>query len=84
MPKVRTPNSRPPEARQRLTEELRKLYGGAMTLADVMEALGVKDSGTAKKWVKAEGLEAIEVNGRKKWLTSDVARALDNSKIRTA
>lgn len=84
MPKVRTPNSRPPEARQRLTEELRKLYGGAMSLTDVMKTLGFKYSETAKKWVKSEGLEAIEVNGRKRWLTSDVARALDNSKIRTA
>lgn len=73
---------RPTEPRRRLIEELRQLYGGAMTLENIMEALGAKSPKTAKAWIVDSDLEAICVNNRKKWITSEVAKVIDDSKIK--
>ncbi len=67
---------------KRLTDELRQLYGGAMTLENIKEALGIKSPKTARAWLDETELEAIVINGRKKWLTSEVAKAINDSKIR--
>lgn len=72
----------PSNGRVALANELRKLYGGALTLHDLMETLGYKDQKSATRWVKENRLDAVVLNGgRKKWLVTDVARVLDNSKI---
>jgi hypothetical protein len=79
MPRPRS--LRPAEGRRQLSAELRGLYGGALTLTDVMETIGVSQVQAAKNWIASAGLEAVVINGRKKWLVSDVARALDDSKM---
>ena len=42
------------DGRRQLTEELRATYGGALTLADVMDCIGVKCPKTARRWVQEE------------------------------
>lgn len=59
------------------------LFGLSLNMADLLKVLGLKDRGQAKVWLEHEQIPAIEVNGRKRWLATDVARALENSKFRT-
>lgn len=68
MPKLK--KFKPPEQEARETE-LRKLYGGMMTGADVAEELGRVDPKTARTWLK--GLEGINVNGRLRFRVADIA-----------
>lgn len=83
MPKTKRSAQRPATERVALANELRQLYGGALSLQDLMETLGYKDPEAARRWVRENKLDAVVLNGgRKKWLVSDVARILDNSKIR--
>lgn len=59
-------------AAKEIAEELRKRYGGMMTLADIKEEKGFEHDKPARKWV--EDLPCEIVNGRRKWRVSDVAR----------
>lgn len=82
MSRGRPASVRPPAERIALAENLRRHYGGALTLRDLMDALGYRDPEAAKRWVKENNLDAVVLNGgRKKYLAIDVARILDNSKI---
>lgn len=84
MPKLKRIGDRPPEARRELTKEIQTQYGGALTLTEVMKVIGAHCPKVARKWIEEEGLEAVLVCKRKKWLASDIARALDNSKVRAS
>jgi hypothetical protein len=44
--------------------------------------LGLRDDKAAKKWLEAENLLPVDINGRKKWLACDIAKALRYSQIR--
>ena len=66
-----------------LEDKLIELYGVSINMVSLLKVLGLKDRGQARQWLASEGLQAIEVNGRKRWLATDVARALENSKYRT-
>lgn len=73
---------RPSAGRKQLEKDIIGLFGMCLTQADLMKVLGLRDKGAARNWVQSEGIEPVMVNGRKRYLATDVARALDNSKIR--
>ena len=58
-------------------------FGVALNMVALLKVLGLKDRKQAKLWLESEGIQAVEVNGRHRWLATDVARALENSKCRT-
>jgi len=86
MPRTRTQpkNVRPPGPRNQLRAEIEERFGFSVGTNDLGSILGLSDRHAIARWIKDEGLEAVEINGRRKYLASDVARVLDNSKIRTA
>lgn len=51
--------------------ELRKLYGGKMTIADICIELGNVSRKTAERWVS--GTPAIKVNGKRRFAVADIA-----------
>ena len=71
-------------SRKQLERDIVSLFGMCLTLADLMAVLGLKDRTCARNWIQSEGIEAVLVNGRKRYLASDVAKALDNSKLRAS
>lgn len=44
--------------------------------------IGLQDYTCAMNWIQSEGIEPVLVNGRKRYLAADVAKALELSKIR--
>ncbi|MBR2743474.1 MAG: hypothetical protein IKD89_07780 [Clostridia bacterium] len=62
------------EEEARMREELRRMYGGHMTLTDVARELGMKYTYGARGFVK--NLPATRVNNRLRWPTGAVARRL--------
>lgn len=50
---------------------LRERYGGMMTLRDIGEETGMSNHYSIKRFV--EGLPVINVNGRAKYRTADIA-----------
>lgn len=75
MPRLK--KSLSPEA-QTLAEEIRKNYGGMLSLASVCQLLGVTDNRTAKKFLI--GVPTFNVNGRERWMAADIARRLDEAR----
>lgn len=73
---------RPSASRKQLERDIVSLFGMCLTLADLMSVLGLKDRACARNWIQSEGIEPVLVNGRKRYLASDVAKTLDNSKLR--
>ena len=71
-------------SRKQLERDIIALFGMCLTLADLMAVLGLKDRACARNWIQSEGIEPVLVNGRKRYLASDVAKALDNSKLRAS
>lgn len=71
-------------SRKQLERDIISLFGMCLTLADLMSVLGLKDRACARNWIQNEGIEAVVVNGRKRYLATDVAKALDNSKLRAS
>lgn len=53
-----------------------------LDIQDVKMVLGLRDDKAAKKWLEAENLLPVDINGRKKWLACDIAKALRYSQIR--
>lgn len=66
-----------------LEDKIIDRFGMSLNMEMLLKVLGLRDRGQARQWLASEGLQAIEVNGRKRWLAMDVARALENSKYRT-
>lgn len=66
-----------------LEDKIIDRFGMSLNMEMLLKVLGLRDRGQARQWLASEGLQAIEVNGRKRWLATDVARALENSKFRT-
>lgn len=64
-----------------LADELRKKYGGMLNLTGVKQVLGVADDRTAKKFL--EGVPHYDINGRARWMVTDVARKLDEARCTT-
>ena len=76
--------SRASASRKQLEKDIIALFGMCLTLADLMSVLGLKDRACARNWIQSEGIEPVMVNGRKRYLATDVAKALDNSKLRAS
>lgn len=57
-------------------------FGMSLTLADLCVVLGLRDPKCARNWISKEGIQAVEINGRKRYLATDVASILDRSKLR--
>lgn len=55
-----------------IANEFRANYGGMMSISTVAKAIGNKDIRTAQKLM--EGVKGYEINGRKHYMVSDVAR----------
>lgn len=55
-------------------KEIRKNYGGMLDLHGVTLLLGVKNTRTAAKWLA--DVDAVMVNGRKRWQATDLARKI--------
>lgn len=71
MPRVKRPLTADGEA---IAEEIRKEYGGMLTVEQVMRLIGVSRN-TAKKWLL--DVPAVNINGRPKYMVSDLARKID-------
>ena len=83
-PQEKKSTGRASASRKQLERDIVNLFGMCLTLADLMTVLGLKDRACARNWIQSEGIEAVLVNGRKRYLASDVAKALDNSKLRAS
>lgn len=70
MPKV-TYNLPTPD--KELVSAIKKDYGGMLTLTQVCGVLGVSRD-TARKFM--QGVPAYNINGRRRWSATDVARRL--------
>lgn len=75
MPKI----ERMTDVQRVLADDLRKLYGGSMTLAQVGESIGANSPHTTRKW--AADIPYCVINGRKKYLVGDVARKLGDCRV---
>lgn len=85
MPRVilgQTPQAKTP-AMKKLEDKLIELYGVSLNMVSLLQVLGLKDRRQAKVWLEREHIQAMEINGRPRWLATDIARALENSKFRT-
>lgn len=83
-PQEKKAASRASASRKQLERDIISLFGMCLTLADLMSVLGLKDRACARNWIQSEGIEPVLVNGRKRYLATDVAKALDNSKLRAS
>lgn len=59
-------------AEDAIADEIRRNYGGMLSVNDLMRFLNVNDRRTAQKFVS--DVPYYDVNGRRKWMASDVAR----------
>lgn len=82
------PQQKPPQkaqnrpSKKHLENTIIERFGMSITLADLCVVLGLRDPKCARNWVNKEGIEAVEINGRKRYLATDVAKILDGSKVR--
>ena len=67
------------QERVEILEELATKYGGMMTQKDVAEAIGCVSTGTISSII--EGLPAYEINGRRRWRTSDIAKRIASMEV---
>lgn len=74
--------SRSGATRKALQQDIVTQFGMCLTMANLMVVLGQKDRKCTTRWVTDEGIEPVLVNGRKRYLASDVAKALDSSKLK--
>lgn len=65
--------------RVEILEELANRYGGMMTQRDIAESIGCKTTGTIQSIV--EGLPAYDINGRRRWRTSDIAKRIASMEV---
>ena len=86
MPRVNTGQTVPkpaPGAVKSLERIIADQYGMCLTMVNLLKVLGMKDYRSARLWLESEKIQAVEINGRSRWLATDVARALERSKFRT-
>ena len=74
MPKVRYLQS---DFERRITEE----EGHLLTLQGVLRVLGMKSQQVGKDWLEKEGVKGYQINGRLKYETHEVVKALERSKL---
>ena len=67
---------------QGLENDIIQFCGICLDLQELKKVLGLRDDKAAKKWAETENVLPVDINGRKKWLARDVAKALELSKIR--
>lgn len=60
--------------RAEILEELANKYGGMMTQRDIADAIGCRSTPPVTAFV--EGLPSYEINGRRRWRTSDIAKRI--------
>lgn len=82
MPKVTNGANRKTQDQKRMENEIISYFGMSLTLAQVMKVIGKRSRDAAREWLKEEEIPAVLINGRRHWWASDVARALERSKIR--
>ena len=82
MPKVTNGANRKTPDQKRMENEIISYFGMSLTLAQVMKVIGKRRRDAAREWLKEEEIPAVLINGRRHWWASDVARALERSKIR--
>lgn len=75
MPRLRKSLS---AAEEMTANEIRTNYGGMLNLKGVMTYLGVSRR-TAENWVR--DIDAIEINGRKRYTAADIARKIEAHRI---
>lgn len=67
---------------ERLESDIIKKFGGMLVgVPQLMTILGKHSRQAAIKWATSQDLKTMNVNGRKHWWVSDIARALDRSEI---
>ncbi len=62
-----------------IAEYIRGIYGGTLSLAEVSEWLNVSPN-TAKEWL--QDVHHIFIGKRKRWLVSDLARKMIESRAK--
>ena len=68
--------------KKQLEDKIIELFGICLTFAEVKKVIGLQDYTCAMNWIRSEGIDPVLVNGRKRYLAADVAKALELSKIR--
>ena len=68
------PKQRAPQHVRDYADELRKNYGGMMTISDIAVELGNVALSTAYRFI--EGATCYTVNGRRRWMVTDVAKKI--------
>ena len=66
--------------KKQLEDKIIELFGICLTFAEVKKVIGLQDYTCAMNWIQS--IEPVLVNGRKRYLAADVAKALELSKIR--
>ena len=86
MPRVNigTSSTAKTPAMKKLEDKIIDRYGMNLNMKSLMEVLSLRDHHQAKLWVENEGIQPTMINGRKRYLAMDVARALENSKFRAS
>ena len=68
------PKLRQPQYVRDYADELRKLYGGMMTVTSIAEELGKVSRSTAFRFV--QDIPAVIVNGKKRYKVTEVAKKI--------
>ena len=82
MPKVTNGANRKTPDQKHMESEIINRFGMALTLSQVMQVIGKRSRDAARAWLQDEEIPPMLINGRRHWWASDVARALERSKIR--
>lgn len=82
MPKVTNGANRKTPDQKRMETEIISQFGMSLTMADVMKVIGKRSRDAARDWLRDEEIPAVLINGRRHWWATDIARALERSKIR--
>ena len=74
---------RPPAKKNKqLEDKLIEMFGMSLQMVDLLKVLGLNNRACAKRWVQENGIVPIEINGRQRFLATEVAQALERSKLR--
>lgn len=74
---------RPPAKKNKqLEDKLIEMFGMSLQMVDLLKVLGLNNRACAKRWAQENGIVPIEINGRQRFLATEVAQALERSKLR--